>query len=195
MKLTALRLYAEQNNIPITKEDTMDFIINYIDENKVQTILEIGTAIAYGSINMALCDSVKLVETLEISTKNYEEALNNIAKYNLLNKIDAHLIDAKMFIEECDKKYDLIYLDGPKGQYYNYLPRLIKLLNKNGAIIADNIFFHGMVNGDILTPSSCRSMVNNLRQYIDDVTHNDNFESHIYQIGDGVCVSKLVSNT
>ena len=191
MILTALKVYAEKNNIPITKDETMQFIIDYINTHKVETILEIGTAIAYGSINMAMCDSVKSVETLEISTDNYRQALINIAKYNLLNKIDAHLIDAKWFIDECTKKYDLIYLDGPKGQYINYLPKLLELLNPNGTIIADNIFFHGMVNGEIVTPASCRSMVNGLRSYVDAVTHDNTLESHIYQLGDGICVTKL----
>lgn len=191
MSLTALKLYAKQNNVPITKDDTIEFIVDYINQNNVKTILEIGTAIAFGSINMAMCDSVESVTTLEIDTNNYREALNNIAKHNLLNKIDARLIDAKWYIEECDKKYDLIYLDGPKGQYINYLPRLLELLNPNGAIIADNIFFHGMATGKIVTPSSCRSMVNGLRQYVDEVTHNDMLETHIYQMGDGIAVTKL----
>ena len=189
--LTALKIYAEKNNIPITKEDTMQFIVDYINSNKVKTILEIGTAIAYGSINMAMCDSVTKIDTVEIDTNNYREALINIAKYNMLNKINARLIDAKWFIEECDKKYDLIYLDGPKGQYINYLPRLLELLNPNGTIIADNIFFHGMVTGEIVTPASCRSMVNGLRNYVDAVTHDDRLETHIYQMGDGIAVTRL----
>lgn len=191
MNFTALKLYAEQNNVPITKDDTMKFIIDYINANQIENVLEIGTAIAYGSINMAMCDSVKSITTLEIDTTNYQQALLNIAKYNLLNKIDARLIDAKLYIDKCDKKFDLIYLDGPKGQYANYLPRLLELLNPNGTIIADNIFFHGMATGEIPTPSSCRSMVNGLRQYVEDVTHNPNLETHIYQLGDGVCVTRL----
>ena len=191
---TALKVYAEQNDIPITKEDTMQFIVDYINEHKVERILEIGTAIAYGSINMAMCDSVKRVDTVEISTDNYRQALINIAKYNMMDKIEARLMDAKCFIDECDKKYDLIYLDGPKGQYINYLPRLLELLNPNGVIIADNIFFHGMVTGEIPTPASCRSMVNGLRRYIDEVTHNEKLETHIYQLGDGICVTKIRSS-
>jgi len=191
MSLTALKLYAEQHNVPITKDDTMQFIINHINQNNVKTILEIGTAIAFGSINMASCSSVNKVVTLEIDTTNYREALNNIAKFNMLDKIDARLIDAKWYLEECEQKFDLIYLDGPKGQYINYLPRLLQLLNPNGAIIADNIFFHGMTTGEIPTPSSCRSMINGLRQYVDEVTHNPKLESHIYQMGDGICVTRL----
>ena len=191
MSFTALKLYAEQNNVPITKDDTIQFIVDYISANQVQTVLEIGTAIAYGSINMAMCDSVKHITTLEIDTTNYKQALLNIAKYNMLDKIDAKLIDAKFYLQECDKKFDLIYLDGPKGQYANYLPRLIELLNPNGTIIADNIFFHGMATGEIPTPSSCRSMVNGLRQYVEDITHNPNLNTHIYQMGDGVAVTRL----
>ena len=191
MSLTALKLYAKQNNVPITKDDTMEFIVDYINQNNVKTILEIGTAIAFGSISMAMCESVTHITTLEIDTTNYREALNNIAKHNMLDKIDARLIDAKWYLQECDQKFDLIYLDGPKGQYINYLPRLLQLLNPNGAIIADNIFFHGMTTGEIPTPSSCRSMINGLRHYVDEVTHNPKLESHIYQMGDGICVTRL----
>ena len=124
MSLTALKLYAEQHNVPITKDDTMQFIINYINQNNVKTILEIGTAIAFGSINMASCSSVNKVVTLEIDTTNYREALNNIAKFNMLDKIDARLIDAKWYLEECDQKFDLIYLHNNKLlslQYYKML--------------------------------------------------------------------------
>lgn len=191
--LTSLKIYARQNNVPITKDDTMEFILNYINDNKVKTILEIGTAIGYGCINMAMCDSVKRIDTVEISLDNYKQALINIANYNMVDRIDAHLMDARLFIDECDKKFDLIYLDGPKGQYINYLPRLLELLNPNGVIIADNIFFHGMVNGEIPTPASCRSMVNGLRHYVDEVTHHERLTSHIYQIGDGICVTKIRS--
>jgi len=188
---TALKVYAEENNVPITKDDTIQFIVDYINTHKVQTILEIGTAIAYGSINMAMCESVKYIDTVEISNENYTQAISNIEKYNMTHKINAKLIDAKYFLEECNSKYDLIYLDGPKGQYANYLPRLLELLNPNGTIIADNIFFHGMVTGEIVTPASCRSMVNGLRSYVDIVTHDDRLETHIYQMGDGIAVTRL----
>lgn len=191
MDLSSLKIYAEQNDVPITKDDTMQFIIDYINANKVKTILEIGTAIAFGSINMAMCDSVNSVTTVEIDNKNYDEAINNIKNFNMSHKIEANLIDARCYIDQCNKKFDLIYLDGPKGQYINYLPRLLQLLNPNGTIIADNIFFHGMATGEIVTPSSCRSMVNGLRQYVDEVTHNPNLESHIYQMGDGIAVTRL----
>lgn len=191
MDLSALKIYAEQNDVPITKDDTMQFIIDYINANKVKTILEIGTAIAFGSINMAMCDSVNSVTTVEIDNKNYGEAINNIKNFNMSHKIEANLIDARCYIDQCNKKFDLIYLDGPKGQYINYLPRLLQLLNPKGTIIADNIFFHGMATGEIVTPSSCRSMVNGLRQYVDEVTHNPKLESHIYQLGDGIAVTRL----
>ena len=191
MDLTALKTYAEKYNVPITKDDTMQFIIEYINQNKVKTILEIGTAIGFGSINMASCTSVTCVTTVEIDETNYKVAVDNINKFNLGDKIHTNLMDARQFIDNCKQKFDLIYLDGPKGQYINYLPTLLTMLNKGGAIIADNIFFHGMVSGEIVTPASCRSMVKGLRQYIDEVTHNEKLISHIYHFGDGICVTKL----
>ena len=35
MKFTALKLYAGKNNVPITKDETIEFIVNYINQNNV----------------------------------------------------------------------------------------------------------------------------------------------------------------
>ncbi|MBQ8615584.1 MAG: hypothetical protein IJ415_03350, partial [Clostridia bacterium] len=108
------------------------------------------------------------------------------------NKITTYLCDAMEFLKNCKKKYDFVYLDGPKGQYINYLPLITNLLNPNGIIFADNLNFHGMVTGEISVTKGCRAMIKGLKNYINEITTNPIYETTIYkEIGDGVGVTKL----
>ena len=186
-----IKKYGLENKVPITKDDTLSFLLETINRNNSKQLLEIGTAIGYGCIAMAEFTNCEHIDTLEKDEERFNIANENIKSKNLQNKISTHLCDAKDFLINCQKKYDFIYLDGPKGQYINYLPYLVKILNKNGIIFADNLHFHGMVTGEIPVTKGCRAMIKGLKNYITEITTNPMFESEIFNIGDGVGVTKL----
>ena len=75
--------YAHENNIPIMQEDGLEFLTNYIKENNVKNILEIGTAIAYSTCRMALLDKDISITTIERDKERYEEAKKNVASLKL----------------------------------------------------------------------------------------------------------------
>ena len=186
-----IRQYGKEHNVPITLDDTLSFLIETINNNNCKQILEIGTAIGFGSISIAENTNCDNIDTVEIDEERFKIANQNIKDKQLENKITTHLIDAKLYIENCNKTYDFIYLDGPKGQYINYLSQLTKLLNPNGIIFADNLYFHGMVTGEIPTTKGCRAMIKGLKNYIHEITTNPIYDTTIYDIGDGVGVTKL----
>ena len=185
-----IKQFGVENKIPITRDEVLDLIIKMINDNNYKNILEIGTAIGYGSITMAVNTKLDHIDTLEIDKDRYHIAVNNIKINQLEKRILVYLTDAMDYIAHCDKKYDLIYLDGPKGQYINYLPYLLKILNDNGVIVADNLFFHGMVTGKIPVSKGCRAMLKGLHKYIDEITSSPDLESKIIEIGDGVGITK-----
>ena len=187
-----IRSFGKENKVPITLDDTLSFLLETINENNSKEILEIGTAIGYGCITMAENTDCKHIDTVEIDEERHQIAVKNIKNKGLENKIATYLIDAKEFLTNCKKKYDFVYLDGPKGQYINYLPLIVKILNPNGIIFADNLNFHGMVTGEIEVTRGCRAMIKGLKKYIEEVTTNLMFETQIFKnIGDGVGVTKL----
>lgn len=191
--LKEIREYGEKNDVPISKEDTLNFLLTTIKENKCKQVLEIGTAIGYATIAFAFLDCVKQVESVEKDENRFNLARENIEKSGLKSKITIYNMDAKIFLQNNEKTYDFIYLDGPKGQYINYLPYLLKMLNKNGILVADNLFFHGMVTGEIPVTKGCRSMIKGLKNYIQEITTNPNLETKILNIGDGLGITKLLS--
>ena len=187
-----IRKYGKDNKVPITLDDTLSFLIQTINENNSKEILEIGTAIGFGCISMAENTGCTHIDTLEKDVERHEISNENIKKKGLENKISTHLVDAKEFLQNCSKKYDFVYLDGPKGQYVNYLPLIIKILNPKGIIFADNLNFHGMVTGEIEVSKGCRAMIKGLKNYIQEITTNPMFETVIYkEIGDGVGITKI----
>ena len=186
-----IRKFGKDNKVPITLDDTLNFLIETINKHNCKQILEIGTAIGFGSISMAENTNCEHIDTLEIDNVRYEIANENIKEKKLEGKITTHIIDARQYLENCTKKYDFVYLDGPKGQYINYLPLICPILNPNGIIFADNLHFHGMVTGEIPTPKGCRAMIKGLKNYIHEITTNPKYETTIHNIGDGVGITMV----
>ena len=79
--------YAEKENVPIMNKRGINFLCKLIEKNNVNSILEIGSAIGYSSIKMALVrDNIKIT-TIERDESRYLEAVKNIKKCNLEKRI------------------------------------------------------------------------------------------------------------
>ena len=82
-----IKQYGKNHNVPITLDDTLDFLCHTINENNSKQILEIGTAIAFGTITMAENTTCEHIDTLEKDEERFKLANKNISEHNLQNKI------------------------------------------------------------------------------------------------------------
>lgn len=191
--LEEIRLYAKENFIPIVRDQTAKELVKLCQSLQPKKILEIGTAIGYSGILMLKSCNAKL-HTIEKDEERAEKAKENFQKYAVSDRVIFYLDDAQKVIEElCSKneKFDLIFLDGAKGQYIKYYPFLKKLLNGGGILFTDNIYLHGFVQTDDKVPHKHRSMVVNLRKFIDTLSQDSDFETQCYDIDDGFSISRL----
>ena len=174
--------------VPIMKDESMSFLSKLCVENKPKRILEIGTYIGYSaSVMLSSCEAK--VVTLEKIKENAELARKNLESFK--DRVKVVECDAGEYIEREDiDKFDLIFLDGPKGQYINYLPYLKRLLNKNGLLVADNVYFHGLVKNGGFVKHKLRTLVVNLRKFLEAISCDDDFDTTIYNFGDGLNVSR-----
>jgi len=181
--------YAEKNNIPIMQKEGIEFLTNYIKENNVKTILEIGSAIGYSAIKMALIDKNITITTIERDKERYDLAINNISNLNLNNQIEIFNEDALIF--DTEKKYDLIFIDAAKAQYIKFFEKYKKNLNENGTIISDNLEFHGLVkNKEQIKNRNTLQLVKKIEKYVNFLKDNDEFETEFIKLGDGIGISK-----
>lgn len=192
VRLRVIEEYAHENNIPIMMSDGIEFLTDYIKKNKVKRILEIGSAIGYSAIRMALVDDDINVVTIERDVLRYNEAVKNINDFNLSDRIDIRLADAL----ECsiDGEFDLIFIDAAKAQYIKFFEKYKVNLSKNGVIISDNLSFHGMVdNIDGITNRNTKQLVGKIIKYVDFLKNNLEFDTEFISIGDGIGISRRKS--
>lgn len=184
-----LEIYAKENNIPIMQKDGILYLCNYIKENNIKSILEIGSAIGYSSIMMASIDKDIKVTTIEKDIDRYNIAVSNINEYNLTNQINIIQGDA------CDidftDKFDLIFIDAAKGKNTFFFNKFKGNLNKNGTIITDNLSFHGLVEDNTLIKTkNQKGIVNKIKSYIEFLDNNEEFTTTYTKVGDTIAISK-----
>lgn len=180
---------ARKRGIPLMLADGMDFMLDYIYKNNVKSILEIGSAIGWSSMKMALVSSDISVVTIEKDTYRYNEALCNINDMNLGSRISIYNMDACEF--ETDKKFDLIFIDASKGKNKLFFEKFCNNLTEKGVIITDNLSFHGLVQDDsLIKTKNQRGLVNKIKDYISFLENNTEYATEFINIGDGISISK-----
>ena len=187
--LEEIERYAREENVPIMMKDGIEYLCNYIREHNIKRILEIGSAIGYSSIKMALvCDDINIT-TIEKDVNRYNIAVENINKFNLSDRINIILGDA--LETDIIGKYDLIFIDASKGNNINFFNKYSKNLDSYGIIITDNLLFHGLVRGESLVKTkNQRGIVRKIKQFVEFLDNNNEFETEYLDIGDGIAISK-----
>lgn len=185
-----LEKYALENNVPIIQKDGLNFLIKYIKENNTKNILEVGTAIGYSAINMALVNQNIKITSIERNKEMYNLACINIRNFNLEDRIT--LIFGDALETEIEGTYDLIFIDAAKAQYIKFFEKYKINLAKNGAIITDNLNFHGLTKQpETIHSKNLKALVKKINNYKDFLKENKEFNTKFYEIGDGIAVSKM----
>lgn len=190
--INQMKNYAELNNVPIMTESGIRYLIKYITKNNVKRVLEIGTAIGYSAIMMCTADPELMVTTIERDEKRYLEALKNIKKIGLEDRIQLIYKDALEVT--LNDYYDLIVIDAAKAQNQKFFERFEKNLVEDGTIITDNIKFHGLVDKkpDEIESRNLRQLVRKVKDYIHFLNFNKKYETEFLDVGDGLAVSKRI---
>lgn len=194
LRIDELKEFALINHVPIMQDGGIEFILDYIKNNNVKSILEIGSAIGYSAIRFASIDKDIRVTTIERDDERYNQAVENIKAFDLDKRIT--IIHGDALNTEINGKYDLIFIDAAKSQYIKFFEKYSKNLNVDGVIISDNLSFHGLVEDDSKTNNrNTKQLVKKIRKYIEFLKSNEQFETEFFKIGDGVSISKLKKTT
>lgn len=199
MSIETIKKKSLEEHIPIIMDDTLNVIKKILIKEKPVRILEIGTATGYSSICFATIllennideeNSSILIDTIELDEERANEAIKNIKDMNLENTINVFKGNAVEILPTFKEKYDIIFIDAAKGKYPIFLKEAIRLSHKNSIILADNILYKGYVMSDY-NKHKQRTAVTHLREYIKEAKENENLETTILEVGDGLAISKV----
>ena len=188
-----IRSVAKENYIPIIKRDTENLLKFVLKMQNPKSILEIGCAVGYSAIVMLENSGADIV-TVEKMPERVEEAKKNIKYANLEDRAKIIEGDAGEILERLvneNKKFDFIFMDAAKAQYITWLPTVKALLKDKGIIFSDNC----LQEGDLLESSFAirkrdKTIHKRMREYIYLLLHDEDLESWIFSIGDGVLLSR-----
>ena len=179
--------FAKENYIPIARKQTIDFLINLVKKNNYKSFLEIGTAIGYTSINIALINPEIRILTLEYEEKRAVIARQNFKDFNVENQIQMVICDARFYYP--DLNYDLIFIDAAKKRNKYFLEKFSKRLNNNGTIIIDNMNLDDLwIDANKDKKAEYDKVNQEFKEYILSLKE---YDVKIYDdIGDGIAVLK-----
>lgn len=189
--LEEIEKFGRENKIPILLDDSLEYISNLLSKVKPRRLLEIGTAIGFSAINFSkYLTNDGRIDTIEIESLRVEQALNNIQKVGVSDKIRVLEGDALEILPYLTEEYDVVFIDAAKGKYNEFFEHAIRLCKKGGYIIADNVLYKGMVQSDY-NKHKQRTAVNKLRTFIENVQNNNKLKSNLLEIGDGLMICKV----
>lgn len=184
-----LKDYAKEFNVPIILDEGLALLEQIIRIKKPVNILEIGTAIGYSATRMARAND-SFITTIERNPRMIEIAKNTFKEANLGDRIRLIECDAlEAFDLVSDKKYDLIFIDAAKAQYEKFFNLYTPLLTANGVVVSDNMSFHNLKDNLEAQSRSVRALIRKLGNYQDFLLNNSNYNTSIFDIGDGVAIS------
>ncbi len=188
--LKELEAFAQENHVPVVHPEVARFLIVIGNIVKPKRILEVGTAIGYSALLFSeiLAEGGKIdtIERYELMADRARENIKRAGKNDIINVIEG---DAFEVLKCLDKKYDMIFLDAAKGQYLEFLPECMRMLESGGVLISDNVLYKGMIANDELVVRRKKTIVKRMRAYLDHICSIDELETSIMPLGDGVALS------
>jgi caffeoyl-CoA O-methyltransferase len=166
------------------------FLHLIIKISNIKNVLEIGTftGLSALSIALALPDDGKLI-ALDKDEETNKVAIDFFKKANMDNKIQTMIKPALDSLDELkNSKFDMVFIDADKMNYKEYYERSLKLLNKNGLIIIDNVLWHG----EVADESNVDKFTLNIREFNIHVVNDKRVEQIIVPLGDGMTVCRVL---
>lgn len=191
LPLAEIQKEALENYVPIIRPETVNLLQLLIKMNRPENILEVGCAVGFSSCVMAEAAG----DNVHITTiENYEPripiAKANFKKSGRLDQITLLEGDAMEILPTISESFDFIFMDAAKGQYINFWPEIKRLIRPGGLVVTDNV----LQDGDIIESKYAitrrnRTIHKRMRDYLYELTHDEDFTSTILPLGDGVSIS------
>ena len=166
------------------------FLHLIIKISNIKNVLEIGTftGLSALSISLALPDDGKLI-ALDKNEETNKVARNFFQKANQDHKIKTIIKPALESLEELkNNKFDMVFIDADKMNYKEYYEKSLKLINKNGLIIIDNVLWHG----EVADKENLDKYTVNIREFNTYVANDKRVEQIIIPLGDGITVCRVL---
>lgn len=192
--LNQLERQALQDKVPIIRREMQSLLKVLLAIKQPDTILEVGTAVAFSTILMGEYGKKdSKITTIEKYEKRIPIARENIKASGMEDKITLLAGDALEVMQGLKEPFDFIFMDAAKGQYINFLPDCLRLLKVGGVLVSDNVLQDGdIIQSRYAVTRRNRTIHSRMREYLYELKHNPQLSTAILPLGDGVTISTKI---
>lgn len=185
------------DEVPIVRKDMQSFLKFLLAVKKPGRILEVGCAVGFSALLMAQANPVDCaITTIENWEPRIPVARENFRRAGRERQITLLEGDAGEILPQLlseGKQYDWIFMDAAKGQYINFLPDILRLLNTGGTLLSDNVLQDGdIIESHYAVTRRNRTIYKRMREYLYELTHRDDLVTAVLPVGDGITVSTKI---
>ena len=166
------------------------FLHLIIKISNIKNVLEIGTFTGLSALTIALAlpEDGKLI-ALDKNEETNKVALSFFKKANQDHKIQTIIKPALESLDDLkNNKFDMVFIDADKMNYKKYYERSLKLVNKGGLIIIDNVLWHG----EVADETNVDKFTLNIREFNAHIEQDKRVEQIIVPLGDGMTVCRVL---
>lgn len=189
--LVEMEAFAKDKGEPISDPEVASFLAVTARLAAPRVVVEVGTNIGYGAIVLARAagENARVI-TLENDPETVEIARAFIDRAGLSSRIEVRQGDALAELAKIaagPDAIDLAYVDCVKEHYPQYFDLIVPKLAPKGALLADNVLWHGLVAAkDADVPDHETKRVIALREFNRRVVTDARVRGVILPLGDGV---------
>ena len=182
---------ATADYVPIIRKEMQSFLKFLLAMKKPARILEVGTAVGFSAILMAEYDPVPCqITTIENYEKRIPIARENFKRAGKEAQIALLEGDAAEVLKTLEGSYDFIFMDAAKGQYIHFLPEILRILEKDGVLVSDNVLQDGdVIESRFAVTRRNRTIHKRMREYLYTLTHSEELVTAVLPVGDGITLS------
>ncbi|MBQ9513740.1 MAG: class I SAM-dependent methyltransferase [Clostridia bacterium] len=189
-RITEKRNQARMDGNPVLREKSFEKLLSVVKAEQPKKILEIGTNVGLTGIAMLLESKDATLTGIEIDEDVFNKAKENYKIFGVEKRTRLFLGSASDILPLISGEFDFVFIDGPKGHYYEYLQYVKPLVVKGGIIFADNVLFRGFLSGKFKVPKRHSTILHSLQNFVKEISDSEKFDTEIIDIEDGISISR-----
>jgi caffeoyl-CoA O-methyltransferase len=194
--LAEMEAQGKREDIPISDPEVGRLLSILARTTGARRILEVGTAIGYGTLCMARGAPEARVVTIDVDPQRLAVARTYLAKAGVEDRVELLQGAALDLLPNLEGPFDLAYIDAVKREYRRYLDVLLPKLRVGGVVVMDNLLWHGAVadpaDSDDGGDGEDANQADALRAFNGYLMMHPQLEALVMAIGDGVGVATKV---
>ena len=143
---------AAAERIPIARPDLARLLEALAAVTPAGRLLEVGTAIGYGTLHLARGASGGRVVSIDADAERLERARSYLARAGVGERVELVHGRALEVLPGLAGPFDLAFLDADKRDYRRCLDLVVPMLVLGGRVVIDNLLWHGRIADPSLRP-------------------------------------------